>query len=88
MALMRCFQKYDGFEFMRDLVDNMTDVNPTKRPLIEDVVTTFSDICESLDESKLRSPILSKHKPYLFIVFLCAKQALLTLWFIFACKPS
>jgi len=79
MALMRCFQNYDGFEFMRDLVDMMTDVNPTKRPLIEDVVTTFSDICESLDESKLRSPILSKHKPYLFIVFLCAKQALFTL---------
>src|SRR6266851_5069206 len=79
-----CLQNYDGFEFMRDLVDKMTDVNPTERPLIEDVVTTFSDIGEKLDESKLRSPILSEHKPYLFIVFLCAKQALLTLWVIFA----
>ena len=84
-----CLQNNDGFEFMRDLVDKMTDVNPAKRPLIEDVVTTFSDIREKLDESKLRSPILSEHKPYLFIVFLCAKQALLTLWVIFACRqPS
>jgi hypothetical protein len=80
------FQKYDGFEFMQDLVDGMTDINPRRRPLIEDVVASFSHIRNSLSESKLRSPIVSKHKPYIFLVFFCAKQALLTLWCIFSCK--
>jgi hypothetical protein len=65
---------------MQDLVDEMADINPTSRPSIEGVVEKFSLICESLDESKLRSPIMSKHKPCFFVMFLCAKQALLTLW--------
>lgn len=64
----------------------MTDIHPTNRPLIEGVVEKFSYISGSLDESKLRSPIMSKHKPCFFIMFLCARQALLTLWRIVAGK--
>ena len=64
---------------MHDLVAEMTHINPTKRPLIEDVVAKFSLIRESLSSFKLRSPIISKHDPSLFSVFRCAKQILLTL---------
>jgi hypothetical protein len=73
---------------MQDLVDEMTDINPGQRPLIEDVVARFSQIRESLSETKLRSPIVDKNKPYIFLVFFCAKQALLTLWRILSCKPT
>jgi len=64
---------------MQDLVAEMTHLNPTKRPSIEDVVAKFSLIRESLSSLKLRSPIISKHDPSLFSVFRCAKQILLSL---------
>jgi hypothetical protein len=69
------YQKYHGFEFMQDLVDEMTDVDPARRPLIEDVVTKFSQIRKSLSGFKLCSPLVSKQKPILFTIFSHAKQA-------------
>ncbi|KAH9954061.1 kinase-like domain-containing protein [Russula dissimulans] len=81
-------RKYDGFEFMKDLVDRMTHPNPLKRPLIEDVVAKFSQIRESLSGLKLRSAIVSKRKPSLFAVFRHAKQALRTLGYIFSRKAA
>jgi hypothetical protein len=40
---------------MQDLVNEMTHINPVKRPLIEDVVAKFSYIRKSLSGFKLRS---------------------------------
>ena len=82
------YQKYHGFEFMQDLIDEMTDLDPEKRPSIDDVVAQFSHVRESLSEFKLRSPIISKHKPSLFAVFRHAQQALLTLQYIFTQKAA
>ena len=73
---------------MQDLVNEMTHINPVKRPLIEDVVARFSYIRKSLSGSKLRSPLVSKHKPSLFAIFCSAKQALLTLQYILSCKSA
>jgi hypothetical protein len=73
---------------MQDLVNEMTHVNPVKRPLIEDVVAKFSYIRKSLSEFKLRSPLVSKHKPSSFTIFRRAKQALLTLQYILSCKAA
>jgi len=81
-------QKYNGFEFMQDLADEMTHINPVKRPLIEDVVAKFSYMRKSLSEFKLRSPLVSKHKPSLFTIFRRARQALLTLQYILLCKAA
>ncbi|KAH9970476.1 kinase-like domain-containing protein [Russula compacta] len=81
-------QKYDGFEFMQDLVNEMTHIKPAKRPLIEDVVAKFSRIRESLSGLKLRSALTSKHEPNLFTMFRHAKQALLTLHYVFSRKPA
>ena len=63
---------------MEDLVNDMTNINPAKRPLIEDVVARFSHIRSSLG-FKLRSPLVSKHRPGPFAIFRRAKQAVLTL---------
>jgi hypothetical protein len=73
---------------MQDLVNEMTHINPVKRPLIEDVVTKLSYIRKSLSELKLRSLLVSKHKPSLFTIFRRAKQALLTLHYILSCKAA
>ncbi|KAI0294525.1 kinase-like domain-containing protein, partial [Russula brevipes] len=80
--------KYDGFEFMRELVQDMTHVDSAKRPSIEDVIAKFSHIRQSLSGFKLRSPIISKHNPSLFTVFRCAKQALLTLHYLCSRKAA
>jgi len=73
---------------MHDLVNEMTHSNPAKRPLIEDVVEIFSHVRISLSEFKLRSPLISKHKPGLFTLFRRAKQALLTLQYILSGKAA
>ncbi|KAH9996930.1 kinase-like domain-containing protein [Russula vinacea] len=77
-------KKYHGFEFMQDLVDEMTRVNPANRPLIEDVVARFSHIRKYLSGFKLRSPLVSKEKPSLFTIFGRAKQALLIPQYMFS----
>ena len=82
------YQKYHGFEFMQDLVNEMTHVNPAKRPLIEDVLAKIFRIRKSLSEFKLRSPLVSKEKPSLFTIFSRAKQALLTVQYIFSRKAA
>ena len=75
-------QKYHGFEFMRDLVSEMTHENPARRPLIEDVVVRFARICESLSGFKLRSPMTSKKQPSLFTAFRGVRQAIRSLYYV------
>ena len=73
---------------MQDLVNEMTHINPIKRPLIEDVVARFSYIRKSLSEFKLRSLLVSEHNPSLFTIFRRTKQALLTLQYILSRKAA
>jgi hypothetical protein len=73
---------------MQDLVDEMTHINPAKRPLIEDVVAKFTHIRKSLSGFKLRSPLVSERKPSLFTIFRRAKQALLTVQYIFSSQAA
>ncbi|KAJ7510707.1 kinase-like domain-containing protein [Mycena galericulata] len=49
------FTEVRGFEFMLDLVADMTQEDPTKRPTMDAVVTRFSDIRAGLSQWKLRS---------------------------------
>ncbi|KAI0274579.1 hypothetical protein BGY98DRAFT_992687 [Russula aff. rugulosa BPL654] len=79
-------RKYDGFEFMQDLVDEMTHVNPAERPTIEDVVTRFSCIRESQEPFKLCSRLMSKHRLSLFTVFRHVNKAMLTFLYAFSRK--
>ena len=75
-------QKYHGFEFMRDLVSEMTHEDPARRPMIEDVVVRFARICESLSTFKMRSPITSKKQPSLFTAFRGVRQAIRSLYYV------
>lgn len=73
---------------MQDLVDEMTHVNPTERPTIEDVVTKFSCIRESQEPFKLYSRIVSKHSLGLFSVFYHLKKAMVALLYAFSRKAA
>jgi serine/threonine protein kinase len=81
-------RKYHGFEFMRDLVSEMTHNDPAKRPSIDEVVVRFARICESLSELKLRSPITSKKQPSLFTAFRYARQAIRSLYYVLSNRSA
>ena len=53
-------QKNRGFEFMQSLIADMVQVDPSKRPTMDDVVQRFENIRKSLTTSKLRSRIVDK----------------------------
>ncbi|KAI9461048.1 kinase-like domain-containing protein, partial [Russula earlei] len=55
-------QKCKGFEFMKPLVADMVQDDPTKRPTMEEVVTRFSEIKGKLSTWKLRSRIARKNE--------------------------
>ncbi|TFK74321.1 hypothetical protein BDN72DRAFT_833673 [Pluteus cervinus] len=46
---------YYGTDFLRPLIQDMVQDDPTKRPTIDEVVTRFEDICKKLGPWKLRS---------------------------------
>ncbi|KAG5350233.1 hypothetical protein C0989_012006 [Termitomyces sp. Mn162] len=48
-----------GFDFMRGLVNDMTNSDPRKRPSMSEVVSRFEDIIKGLDDEQLRSPVLN-----------------------------
>lgn len=48
-----------GFDFMRELVNDMTNPDPGKRPSMTEVVSRFEDIVKRLDDKQLRSPVLN-----------------------------
>jgi serine/threonine protein kinase len=72
------YQLHKGFEFMVGLVDAMTDENPAERPTIEDVISRFCYVRDSLSVAKLRSPITSKKDPSLVITYRHARQMVRT----------
>ncbi|KAG6891014.1 hypothetical protein C0992_010987 [Termitomyces sp. T32_za158] len=47
-----------GFEFMRELVNDMINSDPGKRPSMTDIVSRFEGIVNELDDKLLRSPVL------------------------------
>ena len=82
------FQRYYGFEFMEELVGEMTAVDPAKRPSIEEVAEKFSHIRDSLGEFKLRSLITSRKDPTLITSYRYTRQAIRTLQYIILQKPA
>jgi hypothetical protein len=73
---------------MEDLINSMTLEDPARRPSIEDVVQTFTEIRTSLSKSKLRSPIISRRIPKLFLVFQQARQSIRTMRYIASRRPA
>lgn len=48
-----------GFEFMRELISDMVNQDPRKRPAMSEVVVRFDAIVKGLSTRKLRSPIVN-----------------------------
>ncbi|KAG6813223.1 hypothetical protein H0H92_013110 [Tricholoma furcatifolium] len=46
-----------GFEFMRELADDMTHPDPSKRPTMKDAASRLNAIIAGLSDRKLRSPV-------------------------------
>lgn len=53
-------QKYGGFGFIKPLVEDMVHVDPSKRPKIDEVVSRFKSIRDSLGAWKLRSRLVGR----------------------------
>ncbi|KAI9462044.1 hypothetical protein F5148DRAFT_237621 [Russula earlei] len=81
-------KKYNGFEFMGDLVCAMTDENPARRPRIEDVIERFESICSSLSAVMLRSPITSKNDHTVCIVYRHLRQLTRTIAYVIHRRPA
>lgn len=81
-------QVYNGFEFMVGLVDAMTDDNPAERPTIEEVISRFSRIRDSLSGFKLRSLITSKKDRSLTTKFRYVRQVVRTVGYIILQKAA
>jgi hypothetical protein len=82
------YQLYNGFEFMVELVDAMTDENPAERPTIETVISRFSYIRDSLTEFKLRTLITAKKDPSLVTTYRYARQVVRTVEYIILQKAA
>ena len=53
-----------GAEFLNDLINDMTQVDPTKRLTIDEAVKRFEDIRRSLGTWKLRSRIAEQNETF------------------------
>ncbi|KAH0588524.1 hypothetical protein J132_08350 [Termitomyces sp. J132] len=53
-----------GFMFMRELVDDMINSDPLKRPSMKQVVERYEIIYTGLSEWKLRSPVVTARKRF------------------------
>ena len=82
------FQVYNGFAFMKGLVDAMTDEDPWKRPKIEEVISRFSHIRASLSRFKLRSLITAKKDPSIITTFRYTRQVFRTVEYILMRKAA
>jgi hypothetical protein len=87
-GLTKIFQKCNGFDFMKELVDAMTDGVPEKRPVIEDVIERFSRIRNSLSGFKLRSPITSRKDVTPIIAFRYVQQTIRTVGYFLCQTPA
>ena len=79
---------YNGFEFMVELADAMTDENPAERPTIEEVISRFSCIRDSLSRFKLRSLITSKKDRSLITKYRYVRQVARTVGYIILRKAA
>ena len=57
---MTSIRGYPGFNFLRPLINDMIQDDPTKRPKMDDVITRFEEIVSKLSAWKLRSRTSSR----------------------------
>jgi hypothetical protein len=73
---------------MQKLIDDMTNPEPEKRPMIEEVVERFGLIRDSLSTIKLYSKITRKKDSKLLVMFWHARQLTRTALYIIQRRPA
>ncbi|KAI4520858.1 hypothetical protein K525DRAFT_285554 [Schizophyllum commune Loenen D] len=63
-----------GFEFLRPLVDDMTQADPSARPNMDQVAERFESIVSSLSTSKLRSRVAKANDHPLYNMYWATKH--------------
>ncbi|TFY54998.1 hypothetical protein EVG20_g9481 [Dentipellis fragilis] len=81
-------QKYYGFGFMKELVADMVLDDPSKRPDINEVVTRFAKIRESLHSWKLRSRTIRRKEWKIVTLWRYPTHIFRTIRFIVTRKPA
>lgn len=86
--LLTILQTSYGFDFMEPLVVDMVQVDPSKRPSINDVISRFEDIRHSLSSWKLRSRIRHRKEFISASVVGWMLQLSRTIWYTGTHKPA
>ncbi|KAI9067306.1 hypothetical protein FKP32DRAFT_1588665 [Trametes sanguinea] len=81
-------QDYLGLDFMKSLVDEMVQEEPSKRPTIDDVAAHFDSLVQSLSAWKLRSRLPQRDEHCLLRPFRVVAHFCRTLYYILTSRPA
>jgi len=85
-----CIEPYipGQFDFLSSLIADMTQDDPSKRPVIEDVVSRWNTILECLTTWKLRSRVVLKDEPLVGGLRSAFGAFRRRIWYIISRKPA
>ncbi|KAJ3551171.1 hypothetical protein NM688_g4863 [Phlebia brevispora] len=81
-------QTYHGVEFMKPLVDDMVQDDPSKRPTMDEVMRRFEDVKRLISWWKLRSRLVNQDESGLSKVFRATGHAFRTIGHIATFRPA
>ncbi|RPD78671.1 hypothetical protein L226DRAFT_551286 [Lentinus tigrinus ALCF2SS1-7] len=81
-------QNYRGLTFLAPLVEGMVQVEPSKRPTVQEVVRRFDGVLNSLDQWTLRSRVAPAKEDLTLTKFLRIPHFFRTLRYVLLRKPA
>jgi len=81
-------ENFHGLEFMTPLIDDMVQEDPTKRPVMSEVVTRFDEIRNNLSTWKLRSRMVPTYEWLPLTVWRSVGHWCRTVAYVLARKPA
>ncbi|KAI0358579.1 hypothetical protein OH77DRAFT_1578883 [Trametes cingulata] len=88
MIRMDILEPYKGMEFLSPLVDDMVQSDPSKRPIIQDVVRRFQEMSKTLGRRTLRSRLVPRGEDALETFARNVAHAFRTTRFILTRRPA
>jgi len=85
-----CIEPYMSgqFDFLSPLIKDMTQDDPSKRPVINDVVSRWDVILKSLSTQKLRSRVVYKNEPFLYRLWISLGAYKRRIWYTISRKAA
>lgn len=87
-GLLSPTQKTRNFEFLRALVTEMVDDDPTKRPKIDEVVSRFNELVQALSWRTLRSRVVNNDETTSQRVLRSIGHTFKTMGYILTMRPA